>query len=411
MTMENITESVKPPDASGKNDLQLYSTSFSNWLNSLYVTISTRINWLLGFFIDTGEFAPGFGPVSYIDFDITYMDGQEEGRLQWNSDDGTLEVGMPGGSVNLQIGQEMLVRVTNDTVNLIPNGTPVYVSSATGTNIKITPADADFVGGVGLRTFAVTTEDIPGSQKGYVVTQGFVRDIDTTFAVAAGLPVYLEVGGGFTTTAPIAPNITYLVGVVTIANSANGGEIYVIQTSIPNLNSLSDVDVDSISDTDKLVWNASNTRWENEPTPFGEIYTEDNVTETVISTIGTFTQVTIFDTNGESNNTTPDHTSDDITITEAGRYMITCSMAVGSAGGSANTLHIHVAKNNDSVEFANVHAHRRMSGGAGDKGSVSLSGIVNLQVDDTIELWITNDTSTQNYVVEDVTLSIIRIIR
>src|SRR5512136_146003 len=45
-----------------------------------------------------------------------------EGKLVWNADDGTLNLGMPGGSVNLQIGQEMLVRVQNKTGTTIPNG-------------------------------------------------------------------------------------------------------------------------------------------------------------------------------------------------------------------------------------------------------------------------------------------------
>jgi len=236
------------------------------WIqNQIYRPIARRINWFLDFFTatddgDGGEFAPGFGPVSYIDFDITYMDGQKEGRLQWNVDDGTLEVGMPGGAVNLQIGQEMLVRVTNDTGSQIDNGTPVYISSASGTNIKVTPADADFAGGIGLRTFAVATEDIAGNQKGYVATQGFVRDIDTSFAAVAGLPAYLAVGGGLTTTKPTAPDISYLVGIVTIAHASNG-ELYVIQTSIPNLSSLSDVSTAGLVDATPLQWDSGENIW------------------------------------------------------------------------------------------------------------------------------------------------------
>ena len=37
-----------------------------------------------------------------------------EGLMYWNSDDGTLNLGMPGGNVNLQIGQEGLLRVRNE---------------------------------------------------------------------------------------------------------------------------------------------------------------------------------------------------------------------------------------------------------------------------------------------------------
>ena len=263
MSIEKLPITQDFPAEKGQSKLVL-------WIkNQIYRPIARRVNWLLDFFTVTddgegGEFAPGFGPVSYIDFDITYVNGQQEGRLQWNIVDGTLEVGMPGGVVNLQIGQEMLARVTNDTGSQIDNGTPVYISDASGTNIKVTPADADFAGGsgIGFRTFAVATEDIAGSQKGYVTTQGFVRGIDTSFAPAPGMPAYLAVGGGLTTTVPTAPDISYLVGIVTIV-SATVGEIYVIQTSIPNLNSLSDVLTSSLTDAQILAWDSGDSRWEN----------------------------------------------------------------------------------------------------------------------------------------------------
>ena len=47
MSMDNITESVVPPDASGNNKLDLYASVMKNWLSNIYMTLSTRINWLL----------------------------------------------------------------------------------------------------------------------------------------------------------------------------------------------------------------------------------------------------------------------------------------------------------------------------------------------------------------------------
>jgi hypothetical protein len=206
----------------------------------------------------------------YVQLDTTYTDGTSEGRLQWNIDDGTPEIGMPGGNVNLQIGQEMLIRVTNAEVSTITNGTPVYASGASGTNIEVKEADADFTLGLGFRTIGVATEDIAAGQKGFVATQGFVRDIDTDSFAAAGVPAYLAVGGGLTATPPTPPDVRYVVGVVT-KKHATEGEIYVSQTSIPNLNSLSDVLVTAPSDNDILEWNTGNY-WENTSTPtFDEI--------------------------------------------------------------------------------------------------------------------------------------------
>ena len=64
--------------------------------------------------------------------------------------------------------------------------------------------------------------------------------------------------------------------------------------------------------------------------PFAEIKAVDNSTETTISTQNVAVQVTIFDTNGESYNTTPDHTNDHITVDQAGKYLILVSASIDS---------------------------------------------------------------------------------
>ena len=59
----------------------------------------------------------------FIDFDTTSLPGHQTGRLHWHDADGTLSLGMAGSKVELQLGQEMLMRVTNNTANTINNGT------------------------------------------------------------------------------------------------------------------------------------------------------------------------------------------------------------------------------------------------------------------------------------------------
>jgi hypothetical protein len=38
-----------------------------------------------------------------------------------------------------------------------------------------------------------------------------------------------------------------------------------------------------------------------------------------------------------------------------------------------------------------------------------MSGIVTLAASDTVEVWIENETNTQNYIVEDIDLSVMRL--
>ena len=76
-----------------------------------------------------------------LQFTSTSLTPNSEGLLHWNEDDGTLEVGMPGGNVVLQVGQEniMKVKASED----ISNGEVVYIDGASGTNPTVSLALAN----------------------------------------------------------------------------------------------------------------------------------------------------------------------------------------------------------------------------------------------------------------------------
>jgi hypothetical protein len=183
-----------------------------------------------------------------------------EGVLSWSDELGTASLGMPGGNVSVQIGEEFVKRVTNVTGSTILNGTPVYISGSQGNNLTIAPADAEFELGVGFRTYAVATEDIEHNEKGYVTKDGVVRDINLS-TYAAGVPLYLAVGGGFTIMPPTSPDVTILIGVVEKATA--DGELDVGITSLPNLNSLSDVLITNLQDGQVLQWDDTVKVWKN----------------------------------------------------------------------------------------------------------------------------------------------------
>lgn len=141
---------------------------------------------------------------------------------------------------------------------------------------------------------------------------------------------------------------------------------------------------------------------------FGEIYAHDNAATTSVSSAG-WTQILIFNANGESNNTTPDHTNDHITITQAGKYAVDISLAVANNAGASHVVEFSMYINNGVTEFINIHAHRSLGAGT-DIGSVSLSGIADLAASDTVELWATTSRAiASNITVSDVDLRVIKI--
>ena len=144
---------------------------------------------------------------------------------------------------------------------------------------------------------------------------------------------------------------------------------------------------------------------------YANMYAHDNATPTTITTGGEANkvQIVIFNANGLSDNMTPDHNNDHITVVKAGHYIAHVSITASGAGGDQDEFGFGMWKNNGNTEFPNVHGHRNLAGGAGDIGSIHLSGIVDLAANDTIEVWCWNEDDTDDVTIDDISLSLIQI--
>jgi len=160
---------------------------------------------------DTNQDISGVKTFEAIKLNTTTGEVCEEGIISWNPDDGTAVIGMPGGDVCLNIGQEQfLPRPTNKSGVKITNGTPVYISGAAGANPWVDIADASDQDN-NRKTLAIATEDIDNNQKGYCTTFGLVRGVDTD-GIGEGDEIFVAVGGGFTNIKPTLPNGVVRVG-------------------------------------------------------------------------------------------------------------------------------------------------------------------------------------------------------
>jgi hypothetical protein len=165
--------------------------------------------------------------VGSIDFDTTPANAGAVARMQWNNTDGTLDLGLKGGGVTLQIGQEMVSRVVNKTgTNLTEAGYAVVrVDDAQGQRLAVNFAQAS--------TLGVVTENIANNQEGFITLVGQVREINTTGALQGqtwndGDELWLSptTPGGLTTVRPLAPYFKVSVGYVEYSH-ANHGKIFV----------------------------------------------------------------------------------------------------------------------------------------------------------------------------------------
>ena len=145
--------------------------------------------------------------------------------------------------------------------------------------------------------------------------------------------------------------------------------------------------------------------------PYAGIYCHDVGATLTIAASGwaNKVQVTQFAVNETSNLMTPDHTNDHITVVKTGVYLVTASICASSTGGTSYEIAFGCWKNNGATEFENLHVHRTLSGGGGDIGSMTISGLVSLTAADTLELWAANITNTNNIIIESITLSAVMV--
>jgi hypothetical protein len=178
--------------------------------------------------------------VDYIDFNTGSVVTQPTpGRLSWNDTEGTLDIGLKGGNVTLQIGQEEVARVVNKTGgNLLEADyrvvriRSVSEGGAQGGRLAIVLAQGNNDDN-SATTLGVVTENIDVNQEGFITLSGQVRKINTTGTLQGetwtdGDVLYLSptIPGYLTNIKPQAPQHTVIVGFVEYAH-ANNGKIFV----------------------------------------------------------------------------------------------------------------------------------------------------------------------------------------
>lgn len=206
----------------------------------------------------------------YIDLPFNGPHVTKERRVQWNDDDGTLDVGLYNDEV-LQVGQEILYNAKNTSGSTIAKGSPVMFTGTVGASGKLEFGKAVANGSVDPNyMMGVASHSIDNNAFGYICSFGLVRGFNTS-----GTPVgevwndgdllYFDPAtpGTFTNVQPSAPNIHTPVAVVVTATSGNSGSIFVRMELNEPLGELLDVEIASVANSDMLVYISANSRWEN----------------------------------------------------------------------------------------------------------------------------------------------------
>jgi hypothetical protein len=219
--------------------------------------------------VDLGEFEIKAGQV---EFDQTPTGTAGVGVMRWNDSDGTVDLGLKGGNVTLQVGQEQVLRVVNKTatnINLLEaNYQAVRVTGAQGQRLKVDLAQA-INDTVSAETIGLVTETINNNQEGFITTSGLVRGINTTGSLqgetwADGDILYLSptTAGNATKVKPVAPNHLIILGYVIRAHITQGS-IFVKVDNGYELEELHNVKITTPENRDLLAYDSSDSIWKN----------------------------------------------------------------------------------------------------------------------------------------------------
>lgn len=294
-------------------------------------------------------------PVDYIDFALTPASAYKVGRLDWDSDDATLELDMEYGVVQ-QIGQETYARVQNNTGATIPNGTVVGFAGASDNALKVAPYLADG-SQPSLYILGVMTHDLPDTgERGYCTVWGFVRDVNTS-AFTQGDVLYASptVAGAFTNVKPTAPNnVIPLAAVVKVGTT--DGVIFVRPTIEQQKN------YGTFNRTTNYVAAAANTAY---AIPF----TTAPVTNGI--SIGSPTSR--------------------IVVSQSGYYDISCTLQYTSSNASQKDAYAWIRKNGVDIAQSSRITSLDLNSGY---SPVLISEAVSLAANDYIEImFATSDTA------------------
>jgi hypothetical protein len=222
--------------------------------------------------VDLGEYELKAGQV---EFDQTPTGTAGVAVMRWNDSDGTVDLGLKGGNVTLQVGQEQILRVVNKTgANLLESqyrAVRIRLAAEGGSQgqrlaVVLAQGNNDTNS---TDTIGIVTENITDNQEGFICTSGIIRGINTTGSLqgetwADGDIIYLSptTPGVITKVKPTAPDHSVILGYVIYAHNVNG-KIFVKCETGYEIGELHDCYLPTPSNNDGIFWNSTNLRYEN----------------------------------------------------------------------------------------------------------------------------------------------------
>jgi hypothetical protein len=219
VTITNTAPMVYPASGIANSTGSAWGTSYSTTGSGTVVALATGAT-LNNPLISNYEDRTATSPPSYV-----------EGRAWYDSTNHALSIYNDVTNNIVHLGEEVQLKVINNTGSSIPNGSPVYITSTssgqTYPNIALAKADTITTSNV----IGLTNGAIANGAAGYVTTIGLLNPANTG-AFAVGDVLYLSPysAGQIMNTLP-PTGYPVRLGIVAYANTPNGA-IYITKTNV-----------------------------------------------------------------------------------------------------------------------------------------------------------------------------------
>jgi hypothetical protein len=203
---------------------------------------------------------------NYIQFNTGYTGNTiVEGRMYWDEENQTVSLGLHGGDVSLQLGQEIHYLVKNQSGSTIENGRVVRAVGTLGSSGRILGEYMIADGTIPAKyTLGIATKDILDGDDGYVTEFGLVRGVNTTGSLYGEtwndgdiLWVSPTIPGGLTNVEPLTPDLHIEMAIV--IRAASNGSIFVRPHRYPYSYDLQDMgwSAGTENNLDVIQWDSS----------------------------------------------------------------------------------------------------------------------------------------------------------
>lgn len=258
----SVTGSLK---GNGSQVTNITASNISNFTADVRNQFSAGPNISINNGVITASLSSSF---NYIDFNTSLSSDPDfqTGRIHYGSASNShdLEYDTDIANVTIKLGQQLVLKVRNNTASTINKGKLVKVSGSNGSSDVLYIHTASWENDAGsANTIGMVIQNISASADGYIILDGVINGINTS-GFSAGDMIYLSSSGDYTNVKPDVPYHEVRLGHVARVHAVVGSAFIRIQNGY-ELDELHDVYAPSPSHGDLLMKSGSNngSQWIN----------------------------------------------------------------------------------------------------------------------------------------------------